>query len=279
MSQNPTELPHGRRASPPWQPAIPATRSPSPVDNPATPRQPWFLPTNWDRRAFAIIVSGRARGLVNRVAFSMAQSLDAAPFWLEIVEHGEVPEPLRMGWVPPERLYVTERPEDLEPARAVGNLALWGVVRSDEPATLLAQLTDFVRLPPLVQEVLGRTAADSQLRAVAVGNADRIGPLFSQRPDEVTWLVDFLRASSLCLILASTGYVGPSRTAFDCEFHVTGDSLERWSEATITCERSRVTGTVPIGRPFPIRAIPGIESLFERRSGSTRTGPTARDAL
>lgn len=263
MNENPTDPGHGRRASPPWQPAIGPTPSPASEADAGPSRQSWFLPANWDQRAVAIIVTGETRGLVNRVAFSMARSLDPAPFWLEIVEHGEDPEPLRMGWVPTERLYVTERPEDLEPARAVGNLALWGVVRSDEPATLLAQLTDFVRLPPLVQEVLGRTTADSRLRAVAVGNADRIGPLFAQHPEEVAWLVDYLRTSSLCLILASTGYIGPSRTAFDCEFRVIGDSLERWKEATITCDRSRVAGTFSIGRPFPIRAIPGIDSLFE----------------
>ncbi|MGA7846363.1 MAG: hypothetical protein WCB18_04645 [Thermoplasmata archaeon] len=261
MNPNPADLPRGRRAVPPWQPSMGSAGDSS--ERPA-PRADdvWFLPSTWDRRAVAILVWGASRPIVNRVVFSMVRSLDAMPLWLEVSERGEKPEPLREGWVPPERLFVSERPEDLEPARAAGNLALWGVVRSDEPATLLARLTDFVRLPPLVQEVLGGATPTSRLRALAVGNADRVAPLFRERPEELQWLVNYLRESSLCLIVGGTIAPGAGRGSFDSEFHVEGQSMEAWSEATVVCDRSRIGGYYPIGRPRALSKIPGLADLF-----------------
>ncbi len=258
---NSPELPQGRRAIPPWQPSM------GPGTNAAEPRAPdhdgvWFLPSKWDRRAVAILVWGASRPLVTRVVYSMVRALDAAPLWLEVLERGEEAEPLRQGWIPPERVYVSERAEDLEPARAVGNLALWAIVRSDEPATILARLTDFVRLPPLVQEVLGTSTPASRLRALGVGNADRVAPLFRQRPEELRWLVDYLRESSLCLIVGATRPPGAGREAFDCEFHVDGESITEWRHATVACDRTRVGGSYPVGHPVTLSQIPGLSELF-----------------
>jgi len=261
MSPSPAEVPRSRRASPPWQPSIGTPGVPS--DKPAgRADRVWFLPPNWDGRAVAVLVWGVSRRIVNRLVFSMVRSLDATPLWLEVSERGEQPEPLRLGWVPPERLYVSERPEDLEPARAIGNLALWGIVRSDEPTTLLARLTDFVRLPPLVQQALGGSTPESPLRALAVGNADRVAHLFRERPEELQWLVSYLRQSSLCLVVGANGPPGTGRSAFDCEFHVEGESVMTWREATVICDRSRVGGSYPVGRARRLSEIPGLSDLF-----------------
>jgi hypothetical protein len=227
-----------------------------------SPQGVWFLPPTWDRRPVAVLVWGDSRAIINRVIFSMVRSLDPTPLWLEVTDPGEDPEPRRLGWIPPDRLYVSERREDLEPARAMGNLALWGIVRSDEPATLLARLTDFVRLPPLVQEVLGGSTPTNRPRALAVGNAGRVAQLFRERPEELQWLVTYLRESSLSLVAGGVQPPGTARGVFDCEFHVEGQSMSNWREATVACDRSRIVGTYPIGRPRALGQIPGLADLF-----------------
>ena len=261
MTPQPADGPPGRKAPPPWQPSIGTISGPLQTSS-RSPDGVWFLPPNWNR-AVAILVWGGPQPIVNRLIFSMARSLDPTPLWLEVSQRGEQPEPLRLGWLPPEQVYVSERPEDLETSRAVGNLALWGIVRSDEPATTLARLTDFVRLPPLVQQVLGGSTDDGRLRALAVGNADRMAHLFRERPEELQWLVDYLREASLCLIVGASGPPSAGRGTFDCEYRVEGSTMSNWREATIVCDRSRLGSSQGVGRARRIDQIPGLASLFE----------------
>ena len=261
MSPEPANQHHGRRVQPPWQPPIDPVDSPF-HDGAGGAHDAWFLPRDWDRKAVAIYVWGTSRPIVNRVVFSLARSLDATPLWLEMLERGEEPDPLRLGWVPRERLYLSERPEDMEPARAVGNLALWNIVRFDEPASLLARLTDFVRLPPLVQEALAASTTGPRLRALAVGNADRVEHLFHDRSEELQWLIQYLRESSLCLVVGATTPPGVGRAAFDYEFRVEGVSMEEWRSATIVCDRCALGGACPVGRAQPLARIPGLTDLF-----------------
>lgn len=234
----------------------------------------WFLPKPWNHRPVTIYVSGDVRPLVNRVVFSMAQSLDPMPFWLEMLQKGEEPDPLRLRWIPPERLFPSERPEDLEPSQGVGNLALWSIVRSDEPSDQLAHLTDFVRLPPLIQELLGQVPQGPTLRALAVGNADRVEHLFRERTDEFRGLLEYLTASSVCLVVGATGSPGVHRGLFDAEFHVSGASLTSWRSASIVCDRTTAGPDFPVGRRWTLGELPGLGELFVAPSPTGLVAPS-----
>jgi len=243
----------------PWLPGLHGDQGAPPR---AGPTPSWFLPKGWDHGALALYVWGRPRTVVHRLVLSMARSLDAKFLWLEVTTPGTSPEPLERGWIPPERLFLSEAAEDLEPAKAVGNLALWSIVRSDEPSHLLARLTDFVRLPPLVQEVLGQVGEGPAFRAVAVGNADRVAHLFLDNPEEIRWLLGYLRESGVGLVVGSASEPGAGRTAFDAEFHVDGSSTESWREATVVCDRARPGADYSVGRQRRLGELPGLSDLF-----------------
>lgn len=253
-------VPHRSEAGP-WQPSLSAvaagTRS-----GPGGVGGAWFLPTHWLGEPLAIYVTGTPRPAVNRVVFAMSRSLDPAPLWVEIVDDEQEPDAVRQGWVPPERAFLSRRTDDLETSRAVANLALWGIVRSDEPSRLLTELTDFVRLPPLIQEVLGQSAEGSARRAIAVGNADRVQHLFRERIDDLRWLLTYLKGSMASLIVGITGRSGRQGSVFDAEFRVEGAVEDPWTEATLTCEREGTSVGFPVGRRQRLSAIPELRNIL-----------------
>src|SRR5208282_5192819 len=128
------------------------------------------------RQGLSTFLWGESRSVVNRLLFAMVRAVDPEPLWLDLAPPGppaEGPGPAELGWIARDRLFRAEDPELARPQDAVANMALLNVVRADEPAATVAKLADFVRLAPIVQEIISRVGAEGPRHALAVSNSDR----------------------------------------------------------------------------------------------------------
>lgn len=219
-----------------------------------------------------VFIGGDCRPVVNAVAFAMAELLDLTPFWLEVRDPDaplDGPDPGTTGWIPPDRLFVSEGGTGLQASKLASTDALWTLVRADEPESVLTLLTDFLRLPEVIQEIVSTASANGGPKAVVAANSDRFAHLFPRTAAGLQRFLQTLEASSLSIIAAHTGRTGPGRFGFRQVFRVSAQSPEKWMEGTITCEQGIDQGTFAVGRATRLSDVPSIArvciGLFSKR--------------
>ena len=212
-----------------------------------------------------VFVRGTSRPVVNSVGFALAELTDLTPLWLDVRDDTDGPsgpDPGTMGWIPPDRLFVSENGAGLAAGAPGAMKALWTIVRADEPAEVLSNLTDFLRLPELIQEILSAASSNGAPRALVLANSDRVAHLFPRSAEGLQKFLATLAASSLSIVAAHTGPSAPSRFGFGTVFRVEADSPTRWIEGTIICEQGIESGPFAIGRVNRLSDIPGIARVF-----------------
>ncbi len=190
--------------------------------------------------SYGTFLYGPSRTVLLRVAYAFARASDPQPYWVDIRDPNEYldpPGPVELGWIPDDHLFVVSRSE-ARPQDAVSNLALWTVVRSDEPRSVIAGLTDFLRLPPVVQDVLSRYGEEFRRPVFVVANTDRVRDYYPRDRVGVRPIVDAMLHSGVVPIFVARGPPGPGRLAFDLVIEVEAPDLVRWREGTLRCERS-----------------------------------------
>ena len=212
-----------------------------------------------------VFVAGTSRPLVNSVAFALAETIDLTPFWLDVRDPrstGEGPDPGNVGWVPPDRLFVSEGGRGLEPGRPGTQADLWAIVRADEPATVLSHLTDFLRLPEVIQEILSATTPVDGPRAVVVAGSDRVAHLFPRTAEGLQRFLGSMAVTSLNIVAAHTGPTGPGRFGFATVFRVAAESPRNWLTGTIVCEQGIDQGPFAVGRTNRLSDVPAIARVL-----------------
>jgi hypothetical protein len=223
-------------------------------------RDPPIRPTRGGNPS-TVFVAGTMRSVVNGVAFALAETIDLTPFWLDVRDSSqgsEGPDPGNTGWIPPDRMFVSEGGRGLEPGISGSPAELWTLVRSDEPASVLSHLNDFLRLPEVIQDILSATPPGGGPRAVVAANSDRVAHVF---PRTAVGLEKFLRtmaATSLNIVAAHTGPTGPSRFGFATVFRLDVKSPTKWMEGMIVCEQGIEKGPFAVGRANRLSDVPGI---------------------
>ena len=231
----------------------------------------WVLPAGAAGKPSTIYVYGDCRPVVNGVAFAMADMLDLTPLWVEVrdaVRDGDEVTAASAGWIPPDRFFLSQEGSGLEPNDGVANMALWTIVRSDEPSEHLAELTDFLRLPLLLQEMIGRWTPDSGPRAVVVANVERVKHLFPREPGEARRFLATILNHSASLVVTHMGEPGEGRFAFNAVFRVHASSFDSWSDGTLECEKGRARGPFSIGRPRRLGDIPSVARILTALRGT-----------
>jgi hypothetical protein len=212
-----------------------------------------------------VFVAGDSRPLVNSVAFAFAEMIDLTPFWLEVRDPkgaAEGPDPGNTGWVPPDRMFVSEGGRGFEPAAGDTPPDLWTIVRADEPATVLSHLTDFLRLPEVIQEILSATASVDGPRAVVVAGSDRVAHLFPRTAEGLQRFLGSMAVTSLNIVAAHTGPTGPGRFGFATVFRVAAESPQNWLKGTIVCEQGIAQGPFAVGRTNRLSDVPAIARVL-----------------
>jgi len=252
---------------PPDPPSDPVRRNNGPSGIPDTTdlEERWVLPSGALGQPCSIYVYGDCRPVVNGVAFAMADMLDLAPLWLEVRDpqdgHDE-PTAGSAGWIPPDRLFLSDSGSGLEPNDAIANFALWNIVRSDEPGEVLADLTDFLRLPQMIQEVIGHATSESSPRAIVVANVERVQHLFPQEPGSLRRFLRSILNHSVSLVVAHTGPPGEQRSVFSAVFRVHASTLSAWKVGTLECEKGLMRGPYSVGRPRRLSGIPSVSRVL-----------------
>lgn len=261
-----SELPEAGRFPKPSRRAT-AVRNEKPVGTGriAAQRDNWFSLAGNGTRPSTVFVGGSSRSVVNSVAFALAEMLDLAPLWLDVRDRSEAPtgpDPASTGWIPPDRLFVSENGRGLEPEAPLPDSALWAIVRSDEPASVLSHLTDFLHLPTLLQEIVSAAEPSGAPKALVVANSDRVAHLFPRTADGLQQYLRTLAAASISILAAHTGPSGPSRFGFKLVFRVDAPRPADWVRGTLVCEQGIDGGPFSVGRTNRLSDLPSVARVF-----------------
>lgn len=214
-----------------------------------------------------IFLYGPSRTVLLRVAYALARANDAQPYWVDVRDPNDYldpPGPVELGWIPDDHLFVVSRSE-AKPQDAVSNLALWTVVRSDEPRSVIGGLTDFLRLPPQLQDAVSQYGRESYRPVFVVANTDRVREYYPRNVEGVRGVVEAMIHGGVVPIFASQGPPGPGRFAFDLVFEVQAPDLTHWKEGYLVCERAFDGAPFHAGDRIRMDSLPALASALEGR--------------
>ena len=197
----------------------------------------------------------------------MAAACEPNPVWVDFRVADTAPDesgPVAGGVVPKDHLYVVTKSE-AKPGPAVTDRALWTVIRSDEPKDTIAELTDFLRLPPRAQEIVGRAGGQGRRLSLVVANSDRIREFYPGYAQLIRALIDTTVRANMVPIFASLPPTDPGYLAFDLVFEVRAQGLAQWREGTLRCEKAPAGSEFVAGRSTPLSAFPELASLLDGR--------------
>jgi len=217
------------------------------------------------RGPWATFIWGDSRAVTNRVLYGMVCANDSSPFWLDIRGSTDVPSepgPVELGWIPPDRLFLTGEPEEARPQKAVGNQALSTLVRGDEPAQVLAHISDFLRLPPIAQEIVSRLNRTETCHVVAIANGDRVRRDYPTTVEGVRHVIEPFLAAPILPFFSATSPPGAGRWAFDFVFEVRAKDLAHWRKGFLVPEKVPSDVEFTVGRPIQLGSIPQLTRAF-----------------
>ena len=231
---------------------------------------------SFGRPPSATFLWGGSRPVLLRVLYALVRANDPDFYWLDIrgpADPSAEPGPVELGWIPDSSLFLTREASEARPQDALGNLAMWTIVRSDEPETVLAQVSDFVRLPPIAQDILSRLGLDGRTRAVAIANSDRVREYYPTTPQGVRPVLDAFLGAQVLPFFAAQGTPGEGRWAFDYVFEVRARDVAHWKDGVLVPEKAPPGTGFRIGQGQSLASAPDIAWVFENppnRSGTPR---------
>jgi hypothetical protein len=214
------------------------------------------------------LVYGSDRDLVNLVLYALADEVSPRFRWLEVRtpdEPSSAWDPVRMGWIGPERVWSIDAVEGLALDHVRANAAIFELVRSDEPPVTLQRLADFLRLPETMQRIVGELSPASAPHLLAVANADRVA---GSIPDSTLGPILDALEWARCSLFA--GFVGPNPPAnahFSHVVRVAGGSPARWQETQLYFEREALFEGSRLGGAASPLDLPAVARVFRRASG------------
>jgi len=224
-----------------------------------------FFPVRLFERPSTILVHGPSRPAINLALFAFAEAITPDFQWIDIGVPGEEPvpsDPAQRGWIPEERLWRVEKPELLRPNDLTANLALFGLIRWDEPASSIAQVTEFLRLPDTSQRILSTRPRDGRPGALAVTNAHRVMALYPA--DRVGPVLEVHQNAGFSVLVGFAEAVGTGQELFDFVFQLDCESPADWRAGHLVCTQGIHSGPLRDARPVPLEEIPLLASVFSR---------------
>lgn len=235
-----------------------------------TARSPAFDLAVLGSGPYGTFLWGESRAVLNRVLFAMVRAIDSHPLWLELgalQPEGGDPGPIELDWISSDHVFLADEPSIVNPQDAVANTALLGLVRADESSVALTRLADFVRLPPIAQEIISRIGNGESRHALAIANSDRVRSAYPSTVEGVRPIVTAFLDSKILPVLAARGTPGPGRMAFDFVFEVRATDLAHWRDGSLVPEKSPDETRLRVGEPIPLSQIPKLEEAFSSTPG------------
>lgn len=244
-------------------------RRPVPSDE-SGPGEPGpSFPDHLFARPNSVLVYGPSRPAVTLALFALAEATNPLFQWVDIGVPGEerTPfDPVRLGWIPHERLWPIEHPDSLRPDDISANLALFGLIRSDEPPEALVQITEFLRLPETSQRIIAHRPNNGKPGVVAVANAHRVMASFPT--SRVPPILSVHKNAGFSVVVGYVELVGPGRMLFDFVFRLECENVLDWKKGQLVCEKGITSGPLQDFRPVPLRDLPILSDIFLRATSS-----------
>jgi hypothetical protein len=226
---------------PPSSPDRPSAPGSGSAD-PSSARRPGPGPgVRWaDRlseRPTSTFLYGRSRPLVNLLLYALAEKENAGFHWLDIrtpQEESEELDPAQLGWIDEKHLWKVDRLDAFTPNNVPANAALFELVRDDEPPETLARLSDFLRLPDAMQQILAEPPAGGGPGVLAVANAHRTADAFPV--STLAPILEALRWAGYSLLVGFAGSPPAVRAEFDRVIRVDGSGPGTWTTAELVLE-------------------------------------------
>lgn len=257
--------------TPPHTPSPPLHRLPGRESNLAAdgpdPRDTSALPVGLFRAPHSVLVFGPSRRLVRLTLFSLASATNPDLHWVEFSPPttDRTPcDPVRLGWIPADRLWLIDPPESLQTSDPNLEDALSKLISDDEPSDSRDRLAGFLRLPDVSQQIIASQVVDGHPGVVVVTEVHRASRAFT--PNHVPWILSLHRDFGLSVMIGHNRPPGPGRDFFDFVFRVQGDGdrLEDWMRCQLICEKGIRSGPLRERRPVPLGEIPLIHDILAR---------------
>jgi hypothetical protein len=198
---------------------------------------------------------GNSRVGVNRAAWELGHRVNPEYIWLDIRSADEPvdpEEPPASGLVPPEQLYKTLDSAEMGPDNPSANLAMWSVMRTDEAPETLHPLMDFLRLPAVIQEIIGLSPTSGRHGVVVVANADRIARYYPDKAESIGPLLNVWRRERVTLITTYNSPPRKTRSLYDYTFELKADARSSWKSSRMILERAPVGEGQGVGISIPL---------------------------
>jgi len=213
----------------------------------------------------SVFLSGSGRSLLNWVAYSLVADHPGGFLWGHVRLEGEVLEDtdlLKTSLVPPERL-ITVAPRELARNESVGNLAVGGLVRSENSDESVLSFADFLRLPEQTQDMISRLPRGEPRPVLVLSGAHRLGALYSVDSVGPTLRSILEVGGSVLMVWADAPVAG--RHQFERILHVKGEEPSNWRDALLTVEKGWPSGPLRTGASAHLRDVPPVASVLGRK--------------
>lgn len=147
------------------------------------------------------------------------------------------------------------------------NHGFWSLIRPDEDEKVIEQITDFVRLPELLQRLLEEVGARPAPRALVLANVERLSSLTSLGPSYFRSMNRALNRAGVTTIGTECGRGAAQRYGFDFELMPAPPAAGRPSPEALVCVRGGIEDCL-IFRGFPKAMI-----ACRREVGPAGIGP------
>ncbi|MGA7476526.1 MAG: hypothetical protein WBW47_04825 [Thermoplasmata archaeon] len=276
LTASPTSdpAPVGDVSGPSGEPAFPSglphklpPRRRSTSSEPGPDRCSGVFPARLFDRPNSVLVYGPHRSLVNLTLFALATATNPEFEWVEIGEPKDdrpLFDPVQLGWIPEDRVWLVDHPDALRPDDLSANLSLSRTIRSDEPPEILAQITEFLRLPDRSQRILATRPPQGKPGVVAIANAHRVERNFAA--SRVPSILTVHRNAGFSVLVGYSEAPGTGRKLFDFVFHLDGadQNVADWRKNHLVCERGITSGPLRDSRPVLLDDVPILSGVLSR---------------
>jgi hypothetical protein len=150
------------------------------------------------------VIWGPDRPANDRVALALARAAGDESFWFEIVDATGIPADqaaLRQEIDPTHAFLV--QPEEVALDEALGNIALWTVIREPPDSPEAARLANFLRIPATVRSIVEHRGRFEGNATIVVANVDRGVAHFSGNAGTFTPFIEELNRLGYSLVFTN----------------------------------------------------------------------------
>jgi len=212
----------------------------------------------------SVFLCGSGRSLLNWVAYALVVDHPGGFVWGHVRLEGEVLEDsdlLKTQLIPRER-FIAVSPGELKRDELAGNVAVSGLMRSQEEGEPVRRFSDFLRLPAQTRDLISRLPREGSPPVLVLSGGHRLAALYSADTvaPTVRSIVEF--GGSMLMTWADAPVKG--RLEFERILHLKGDDPSQWRTAVLSVEKGWAGGPLRTGAELRLADLAPVASVLGR---------------